>query len=60
MDPVNFQIEPMTIYSFGVFRPVGALMAVWILQLELKRGGHDTQVAATLAHFWRETQFRAS
>jgi hypothetical protein len=27
-------------------RAVGALSVVWILQLELKRGGHNTQVAA--------------
>jgi hypothetical protein len=32
------------------FRAIGALSAVWILQLELKRGGHNTQVAATEAH----------
>ena len=48
MYPVLFQIGPITIYSLGVFWALGALAAFWILQLELKRYGHDEQLAATI------------
>jgi len=48
MYPVLFEIGPLTIYSLGVFWALGALAAVWILQLELKRNGHDTELAGTV------------
>ena len=48
MYPVLFELGPLTVYSLGVFWALGALAAVWILQLELKRHGHDTELAATL------------
>lgn len=48
MYPVLFQIGPITIYSLGVFWALGALAAVWILQLELKRYGRDDQLASTI------------
>ena len=48
MYPVVFEIGPITIYSRGIFWVLGALAAVWILQLELKRHGHDTELAGTI------------
>jgi phosphatidylglycerol:prolipoprotein diacylglycerol transferase len=48
MYPVLFEIGPITIYSIGVFWALGALAAVWILQLELKRDGYDEQLAGTV------------
>ncbi len=48
MYPVLFQIGPITLYSLGVFWALGALAAVWILQLELKRYGRDEQLASTI------------
>jgi phosphatidylglycerol:prolipoprotein diacylglycerol transferase len=48
MHPVLFQIGPITIYSLGVFWALGALAAVWILQLELKRYGYDEQLAGSI------------
>ena len=48
MYPVLFQIGPLTIYSLGVFWALGALAAVWILQLELKRHGYDPELAGTV------------
>jgi prolipoprotein diacylglyceryltransferase len=48
MYPVLFQIGPISIYSLGIFWALGALAAVWILQLELKRYGRDEQLASTI------------
>ena len=48
MYPVLFELGPLTVYSLGVFWALGALAAVWILQLELKRYRHDKELAATL------------
>jgi len=48
MYPVLFEIGPLTIYSLGVFWALGALAAVWILQLELKRYTYDPQLAGTI------------
>jgi phosphatidylglycerol:prolipoprotein diacylglycerol transferase len=48
MYPVLFELGPLTIYSLGVFWALGALSAVWILQLELTRYGYDKDLAATL------------
>jgi phosphatidylglycerol:prolipoprotein diacylglycerol transferase len=48
MYPVLFEIGPLTIYSLGVFWALGALAAVWILQLELKRYGYDPELAGTV------------
>ena len=48
MHPVLFQIGPLTVYSLGVFWALGALAAVGILQLELRRYRYDKQLATTL------------
>lgn len=48
MYPVLFQIGPLTIYSLGVFWALGALAAVWILQLELKRYQQNPELASTI------------
>jgi phosphatidylglycerol---prolipoprotein diacylglyceryl transferase len=48
MYPLLFEIGPLTIYSLGVFWALGALAAVWILQLELKRYIYDPQLAGTI------------
>jgi phosphatidylglycerol---prolipoprotein diacylglyceryl transferase len=48
MYPVLFEIGPLTIYSLGVFWALGALVAAWILQLELKRYGYDSELAGTV------------
>lgn len=48
MYPVLFQIGPVAIYSLGVFWALGALAAVWILRLELKRCGYNPELAGTV------------
>lgn len=47
MYPVLFKIGPLSIYSLGLFWALGALAAVWILRLELKRYGYDREVAGS-------------
>jgi phosphatidylglycerol:prolipoprotein diacylglycerol transferase len=47
MYPVLFKIGPITIYSLGVLWALGALAAVWILRLELKRYGYDPEIAGS-------------
>ena len=47
-DPTILQIGPMKIYGLEVVWVVGALMAVWLLQLQLKRCGHDRQPGAAM------------
>ena len=41
-----FKIGPVTIYSLGLFWALGALAAVWLLRMELKRYGYDPEIAA--------------
>jgi phosphatidylglycerol---prolipoprotein diacylglyceryl transferase len=48
MYPVLFKIGPITIYSLGFLWALGALAAVWILRLELKRYGYDPEIAASV------------
>ena len=48
MHPVLFEIGPFTIYSLGAFWALGALAAAWIIRLELKRYGHDPEMAAAV------------
>jgi phosphatidylglycerol:prolipoprotein diacylglycerol transferase len=48
MYPVLFKIGPVTIYSLGLLWALGALAAVWILRLELKRYSHDPEIAASV------------
>jgi phosphatidylglycerol:prolipoprotein diacylglycerol transferase len=48
MYPVLFEVGPFTIYSLGLFWALGALAGLWILRLELKRYGHDPEVAASV------------
>jgi len=44
---VLFKIGPVTVYSLGLLWALGALAAVWILRLELKRYGYDPEVAGS-------------
>src|SRR5919106_5751618 len=48
MYPILFEVGPVTIYSLGLLWALGALAAVWILRLELKRYGYDPELAATV------------
>ena len=48
MYPVLYKIGPVTVYSLGLFWALGALAAVWILRLELKRYGYDPEFAASV------------
>ncbi len=48
MYPVFFEIGPITIYSLGIFWALGALAAVWILQMELRRCGYNAELASTI------------
>ena len=48
MYPILFKIGPLTIYSFGTLMAIAALAAGWILMLELKRYGYDTEFASTM------------
>jgi phosphatidylglycerol---prolipoprotein diacylglyceryl transferase len=48
MYPILFEIGPLTIYSLGIFWALGALAAAWIMQLELKRYGYDSELAGTV------------
>lgn len=45
MYPVVFNFGPFTVYSLGIFWALGALAAVWIVRLELKRYGYDSELA---------------
>jgi phosphatidylglycerol---prolipoprotein diacylglyceryl transferase len=63
MYPILFEIGPLTIYSLGVFWALGALAAAWIMQLELKRYGYDSELAGTVvitAGYWRADWCSAS
>ena len=48
MHPVLVEFGPITVYSLGVFWALGALVAVWILQLELKRYNQNSEIASTI------------
>ena len=48
MYPIIFQLGPLTIYSFGAFMALAALTAVWLVRAELKRRGHNPELASTL------------
>ena len=48
MYPVLFKIGPITVYSLGLLWALGALAALWILRLELKRYGYDPEVAGSV------------
>lgn len=48
MYPVLFQIGQVTIYSLGLLWALGAFMAAWIVRLELKRYGHDPELAGSV------------
>jgi phosphatidylglycerol---prolipoprotein diacylglyceryl transferase len=48
MYPVLFKLGPVTIYSLGLLWALGALAALWILRLELKRYGYDPDIAASV------------
>jgi phosphatidylglycerol:prolipoprotein diacylglycerol transferase len=48
MYPVLFKIGPLTIYSLGLLWAIAALVAVWIVRLELKRYGYDPELAGTV------------
>ena len=48
MYPIIFQFGPLTIYSFGAFMALAALTAVWLVRVELKRRGHNPELASTI------------
>jgi phosphatidylglycerol:prolipoprotein diacylglycerol transferase len=48
MYPVLFKIGPLTIYSLGLLWALAALIGAWILRLELKRYGHDPDLAGSV------------
>lgn len=48
MYPIIIELGPVTIYSFGVFMALAALLAAWVVHAELKRLGYDPELASTL------------
>jgi phosphatidylglycerol:prolipoprotein diacylglycerol transferase len=48
MYPIIFEFGPVTIYSFGVFMALAALVAAWVVHLELKRRGYNPELASTM------------
>ena len=48
MYPIIFELGPITIYSFGVFMALAAMVAAWVVHVELKRSGYDPELASTL------------
>jgi phosphatidylglycerol:prolipoprotein diacylglycerol transferase len=48
MLPILFQFGPLTIYSFGVFMALAAVTAAWVVHAELKRNGHNPELASTM------------
>ncbi len=48
MYPVLFKIGPLTIYSLGVLWAVAAFVGAWVLRLELRRFGHNPDLAASV------------
>lgn len=47
MYPILFQFGPITIYSFGAFMALAALMAAWVVHAELKRRGYNSELASS-------------
>ena len=48
MYPVLISIGPLTIYSLGLLWALAAFAGAWILRLELKRYGHNPELAANV------------
>jgi phosphatidylglycerol---prolipoprotein diacylglyceryl transferase len=48
MLPILFQFGPLTIYSFGACMAIAALLAAWVVYLELKRKGYNPELASTM------------
>lgn len=48
MYPIIFQFGPITIYSFGAMMALAALSAGWIVSIELKRHGYNSELASTI------------
>ena len=48
MYPVLFKIGPLTIYTLGLLWAVAAFGGAWVLRLELKRYGHDPDLAGSV------------
>jgi len=48
MYPVIFEFGPITIYSFGVFMALAALVAAWVVHVDLKRRGCNPELASTM------------
>ena len=48
MYPILFQFGPITIYSFGAFMALAALSAAWVIHVELKRRGYNTELASSI------------
>ena len=48
MYPILFKFGPITVYSFGLFMALAALIAAWSVSAELKRRGYNPELASTL------------
>jgi phosphatidylglycerol:prolipoprotein diacylglycerol transferase len=48
MYPILFNIGPFTVYSFGALMALAALVAGWVVWLELKRYRYDPELASTM------------
>jgi len=48
MYPVIFEIEPVTVYSQGVCWALGAVVADWIVRLDLRCYSYDSEPPAAL------------
>src|SRR5512145_1063271 len=48
MYPVLISIGPLTIYTLGILWALGAFAGLWILRLELKRYGYDSEIAGSV------------
>ncbi len=48
MYPIIFKLGPLTVYSFGTLMAIAAMVAGWIVWLELKRYRYDPELASTL------------
>lgn len=48
MYPIIIELGPIPIYSFGLMMALGFLSATYLSGLELKRKGHDAEIASAL------------
>jgi len=48
MLPILFQIGPFTVYSFGALMALAAVVAGWLVWLELKRYGYNPEISSSI------------